>query len=106
MFYSETAALPARKPTMQSTIAPDYRASGAQRGLNKHSHNPAEDLLKRFAIIADGHPESKASGGTWMATTDTAEQARVRAEALAHSFPGKSWHIYDEQTGDWEPFTL
>lgn len=91
---------------MQSTIAPDYRASGAQRGLNTHSHDPEQDLLKRFAVIQDGHPEGKASSGTWIATTDTAEQARVKAEALTKSFPGHDWHIYDSVTDSWERFTL
>lgn len=84
--------------------APNYAASGAQRGLNTHSHDPESDLLKRFAIIMDGHPENKPSSGTWMATTDTAEQARIKAEALDQSFPGKSWHIYDDKSGSWERY--
>lgn len=90
---------------MQTTglTAPNYAASGAQRGLNTHSHNPDEDLLKRFAIIRDGNPESKPSSGTWIATRDTAEEARIKAEALALSYPGVHWHIYDDVSGSWEP---
>lgn len=87
----------------QALTAPDYRASGAQRGLNTHSHNPDSDLLKRFAVIRDGHPEVKPSGGLYMATEDTAEQARERAAALIVDFPGHTWHIFDTRSEDWEP---
>lgn len=90
---------------MQTTglTAPDYAPSGAQRGLHKHSHDPEHDLLKRFAVIMDGNPESKPSSGTWLATEDTAEAARERAAKVAAALPGHTWHIYDSRSENWEP---
>ena len=76
------------------------------RGLDSRSHNSDDDLLKRFAVILDGHPENKPSGGLWMATRNTAEEARIKAEALALSFPTRHVHIFDSVSGDWEPINL
>lgn len=75
------------------------------RGLAPGAHNPADDLLKRFAVIMDGHPESTPKSGTWMATRDSAEAARIAGEALALSFPSREFHIYDTVSGSWEPVT-